>query len=115
MAKAKTNAQKSSVEDTPQPRSRNYLETGYDRGPLDSQLVMPKARVSIQKFKGSTPFPLDMLRYDQAYPVSQRDVQKILETFAVRSPEPVSIEVAVQHAKGFTLSRWQSFGWYAEV
>lgn len=53
---------------------------------------------------GSGEFPLDMLRYDRAFPDTQADV-KILE--AGRAPRRVTL-VSYRWP---TTERWRSFGW----
>lgn len=71
---------------------------------------MPKYRHKLT-VSGSGNFPLDMLRYDQCWPESQFDVEKIGYD-ADRIPRPVSV-VAVTDNKTspFREDRWRSFGW----
>lgn len=53
--------------------------------------------------RGIGPFPLDMLRYDCAWPVSSEDVQAMAER-GVRS-------VKLSSYKPPTADRWASFMW----
>lgn len=61
---------------------------------------------------GSGPFPMDMLRYDQAWPLTSEDAQKVTASFA-DGPGFVKWEVRlsmVKRAKGGpTVERWKSF------
>lgn len=50
-----------------------------------------------------TGFPMDMLRYDQAWPATGEDAAKIKP-----SDEPVEIRL---HGLSCTPDRWKSFGW----
>jgi hypothetical protein len=59
-------------------------------------------------------FPIDMLRYDRCWPVSERDSYKIV-TSETRSHDESGNEVTVEkwqiNDKPWTLARWESFGW----
>jgi hypothetical protein len=64
--------------------------------------------------RGRGAFPIDMLRYDQATPVSSGDASLIEQTF---QPRNRSHDIIVQlrtalHAP--TVGRWESFGWKVE-
>jgi len=56
-------------------------------------------------------FPIDMLRYDQCFPVTQHDVELI----RLRHHGTVEIRLAQHHAteqNRITNDRWESFGWF---
>ena len=53
---------------------------------------------------GSGYFPVDMLRYDAAWPDSQEDAGRILDFEANR-------EVKLRSYRIPTIARWKSFGW----
>lgn len=69
-------------------------------------------------------FPIDMLRYDGAYPIDQQDSARIDDTFWIRTADSQVTEPASQ-AKGADRSvnlictfngspndaRWKSYGW----
>lgn len=59
---------------------------------------------------GRGPFPLDMLRYDQCWPASAEDVQRMdvdsLDRRALRTVRLRTINVM-----GPTTDRWESFLW----
>jgi len=68
---------------------------------------------------GRYPFPVDMLRYDSAYPANPTAVSRINE--GVTSPgvgkpfrdrEVLSIRLASHRPP--TEDRWNTFGWYIE-
>jgi hypothetical protein len=69
---------------------------------------MRKATIS-----GRGPFPFDMLRYDEAFPASTVDAQKLGN---IPDHEHFSAEVKVwtiqiaTHKRYFTTDRWNSFG-----
>jgi hypothetical protein len=73
--------------------------------------------IKIQEFRvtGRGRFPLDMLRYDRAYPVHPDDV-RIIEG-ASTDPDPVKVVVVTlrrwceSRRDQPTEGRWQSFGW----
>lgn len=65
---------------------------------------MPK----VAKIIGSGVFPMDMLRYDRAYPVSESDSVTISATFFNKTGY-YEVLVATSLPK-FTTDRWQSFG-----
>jgi hypothetical protein len=59
----------------------------------------------VHKFKvsGRGPFPFDMLRYDEAWPVETMDALK-LAAFDRR-------EITLLANREPTVARWESFGW----
>lgn len=79
------------------------------------------------KVKGSGDFPVDMLRYDRCYPVSAKDVEGVMLSYAVAEVEDMITERIVQlETHVFTTKRdiiwesenrcpcderWRSFGW----
>lgn len=74
------------------------------------------ARV-IRKLK-HTAFPIDMLRYDQCFPVSGEDVAKIersnTPTLTDKQEDCSDIRLGKFSEKkdgGWTPERWESFGW----
>jgi hypothetical protein len=66
-------------------------------------------RVSIYRFTvrgivgARTPFPIDMLRYDQAWPATGEEAQKFAP-----AAEPVEI---ILYGLSCTPARWKTFGW----
>lgn len=56
-------------------------------------------------------FPLDMLRYDECWPATQRDVELINHNI-IDGRDNESYEISVCSTKPLTLARWQSFGWH---
>ena len=64
--------------------------------------------------EGSWPFPIDMLRHDEAHPATEEDSGKI-----IRSMEPGAEKASIDLAKYHTIKnsphvtegRWESFGW----
>lgn len=71
-------------------------------------------------FRGSGPFPIDMLRYDRCWPLSQEDIAKIAESLSgdIGSADAREIRVgthatlaASKDETAFTNDRWKSFGW----
>lgn len=65
--------------------------------------------------RGTGPVPLDMLRYDGAFPSRQEDVNRIQETFEAPSPATKAIEIPTIRLRstlhGPTVDRWRSFDW----
>ena len=57
--------------------------------------------------KGAGEFPIDMLRYDSCYPLSQEDVNKFWWD-EVREVTLISVK---RCKSGPTEGRWNSFGW----
>jgi hypothetical protein len=60
--------------------------------------------------RGSLGFPIDMLRYDSAWPASESDANAITRSVAhAGSDGPVDIEIYMRQYP--TVARWRSFGW----
>jgi hypothetical protein len=62
-----------------------------------------KNKIRTVKVEGFGQFPIDMLRYDRAYPASEKDSGIINET-GVRT-----VQVIMDHEP--TIQRWASFCW----
>jgi hypothetical protein len=60
------------------------------------------------KILGTGVFPLDMLRYDKAYPLSEKDAVAISSTFFNKC-DNYEVNIGTSLAK-FTVDRWRSFG-----
>ena len=61
-------------------------------------------------FRGKTPFPLDMLRYDQCWPAKTSDAISIGMSVSRALPgEIYDIEICGYYP--FNFDRWKSFGW----
>lgn len=59
---------------------------------------------------GSLAFPIDMLRYDQAWPVSEGlDSSQITASIRHETTGPVTVEL--RSTQPPTRGRWESFGW----
>ena len=64
--------------------------------------------------EGQGPFPIDMLRYDRAWPDSEPDAYSISRTFDHYLPPKGTsraIRLAMFDNHGPTVGRWDSFGW----
>lgn len=61
---------------------------------------------------GRLPFPLDMLRYDMAWPVRPDDVASIQASLA---RDGGSQTVRLNSTRRPTVGRWESFGWTVEI
>ena len=62
-------------------------------------------------------FPLDMLRYDQCFPLSESEIERMTARYAPgNTPALVRVGRYSSHAKdaGWTHARWESFGWTIE-
>jgi len=59
--------------------------------------------------KGLGAFPLDMLRYDAAFPATEIDAGKMHLTFR-NFREPIEVTL-MTNSIGVTTARWESFGW----
>ncbi len=78
------------------------------------------------KVRGTGPFPLDMLRYDAAWPASGEDaglIEDSVRLYTLRDDERQSvrehirshgIELATDYIGAPTVGRWESFGWTVE-
>lgn len=66
---------------------------------------------------GSSPFPLDMLRFDGSYPLSQADVAEIAASICHDDPDKRRvINLVSTHDTNWlpTQARWRTFGWRVE-
>jgi len=61
------------------------------------------------RVQGSLPFPIDMLRYDAAWPASETDSNIITSTHQYENKGLVQVEVRSRRPP--TPGRWESFGW----
>lgn len=59
--------------------------------------------------RGALPLPIDMLRYDSAWPASEAG-SHLIEA-SIRYETTGSVEVIVCHRKPLTAARWESRGW----
>ena len=65
------------------------------------------------KVSGSGYFPIDMLRYDCAYPASSEAVSAMgSESRGERTVQRRTVELCSHHLP--TIDRWRSFGWIVE-
>lgn len=67
------------------------------------------AKTNTMIISGSGQFPVDMLRYERAYPASENDSYAIAETFNGKS-SVWSIHVTKTTNAPWTVERWHSFG-----
>jgi len=78
-------------------------------------MAMPtgKQKVEVLNFivVGGGPFPIDMLRYDSCWPLTQADANVL--TWA--SSERRHISMQTVSPGGPTEARWESFGWKVEL
>jgi hypothetical protein len=58
---------------------------------------------------GSLPFPIDMLRYDSAWPASESSSSLIERTIRCDTDGPVQVVICTR--RRLTVSRWESRGW----
>ncbi len=73
--------------------------------------------------KGTLPFPVDMLRYDQCWPNDSQSAAEIgasfdiHERFAQGREGKFTVELTNGNGKNrrWTPDRWRSFGWALEV
>jgi YD repeat-containing protein len=73
---------------------------------------MPKKTRTEYTVVGTRPFPIDMLRYDCAWPTSSQDAQKIADTFDWDSRgQMVEIKLSTDYQFAPEHRRWESFGW----
>ncbi len=66
------------------------------------------------RVSGSTPFPIDMFRYDCCYPVSEPGSGIIADTIADNGIQHGAVSVDLFLRCGVripTVRRWESFGW----
>jgi hypothetical protein len=59
---------------------------------------------------GVGPFPIDMLRYDRAYPVGQDSTNAIIQSMG-RYGRTGAQRVTVASPNPLTSGRWETFGW----
>jgi hypothetical protein len=59
---------------------------------------------------GTYNFPIDMLRYDAAWPASEADAGRIEATYFERTRSGIT-SVELLSNRPPTEGRWQSFGW----
>lgn len=66
--------------------------------------------------RGLGPFPIDMLRYDGAFPYQSDDARRIEESIGRPSfrREDILVVRLQSRTHGPTVERWRSFGWYVE-
>ncbi len=72
---------------------------------------------------GRSPFPIDMLRYDNAFPDTERDADMITSSvMSIKGRDKLSktnpITLVVRHdgwSRGPTTARWNSFMWMARI
>lgn len=57
--------------------------------------------------RGRGPFPLSMLRFDEAFPASDEDANKIEESIRMFMKWEVNLRSNARHAP--TVGRWESF------
>jgi hypothetical protein len=80
---------------------------------------MKKMYKTTAAITGSGRFPIDMLRYDKAFPDTEQEAGLIINTFDY--PDPWKIRVATYHTRrlsgvpAFTHGRWESFGCAVEI
>ena len=68
---------------------------------------------------GRLPFPVDMLRYDAAYPTDPRSVDTLTAALkgsygVVLAPTEVAPIIRLRSNYPPTVDRWKSFGWRVE-
>lgn len=68
------------------------------------------AKGYVYTVQGTARFPLDMLRYDSAHPVSSESVVEIEESLFRNDPRKIR-SIRLASASAPTEGRWSSFGW----
>lgn len=76
-------------------------------------------KVTVFTVSGTLPFPLDMLRYDNAWPHTESDAMRIGEACDSRFRQARFKDdkqyrwtvTLTTHAGDPTIGRWRSFGW----
>jgi len=66
------------------------------------------------RVEGSLQFPIDMLRYDGAFPADEQQSARILSTFypnRMVGQGTTSIEIIATFNGAPNFRRWESFGW----
>jgi hypothetical protein len=61
------------------------------------------------KVTGNSAFPVDMLRYDQCWPL---DPSPVTQSFREDGSRTGKLTVQIQGVGSLTPDRWASFGWY---
>lgn len=64
--------------------------------------------------RGTGPFPVDMLRFDECWPVEIHDVAEITRTIDAGSAKTAIIRLRGRQTTSITrptVGRWDSFGW----
>ncbi len=77
--------------------------------------MKPKAiRAYFTRFTvtGGGRFPMDMLRYDSAWPDTSEDARLLNEEHGERT---VTLRHVSVHSKGPEVRRWMSYGWKVEA
>jgi hypothetical protein len=64
--------------------------------------------------QGSSPFPMDMLRYDQCVPVNATDSCEILDSNQWANERIFTVKVTGRGTNGPTSKRWASFRWHVK-
>jgi len=83
-----------------------------DRRRVGERVALPTR----YKVQGALPFPVDMLRYDAAWPASEQDSLRIEATLRHGCADvegPVVVDVYAR--RPLTVDRWRSFGWLIVV
>lgn len=66
-------------------------------------------------FVGSRPFPLDMLRHDACFPITQDSITAIEHSRDDKTPQPGGYEVTLEFChRDPAFARWESFGWFGK-
>jgi hypothetical protein len=73
------------------------------------KLAARSAYVYHYTVSGTYGFPIDMLRYDEAWPNSEIDSALIVQTANHNSAEAPQIRIVGLRSP--TVARWESFGW----
>lgn len=60
-------------------------------------------------------FPIDMLRYDSAFPADAHAVAAIAQRLHQERPLAEKVEVRLGSPRLPTFDRWRSFGWTVKV
>ena len=62
--------------------------------------------------EGKRPFPLDMLRHDCCYPISETDSHAMENTIGRQNVSPLRVGLYLRNGcRQPTVGRWKSFGW----
>lgn len=73
---------------------------------MSTERVPPIQRTIV---RGALAFPIDMLRYDAAWPASEASSHLIEASICYDITG--SVDVIICHRKPLTAERWKSFGW----